>query len=84
MDRQFLALNDRWNVAFDQNQWIVQKRTGTEWRSVSFIASDKRILQRILCSLDIIPTAEAKRTVRCLPDSFKDWYASLASSEASE
>jgi hypothetical protein len=84
MDRQFLLLNDRWALAYDQLQWIIQRRAGTEWRSVSFIATKKRILYRVLDEKGIKPTPEAERVLRCLPDSFNDWYAELQLMEAAE
>ena len=84
MDQQFLMLNDRWALAYDHLQWIVQRRSGSEWRSVSFIGTGKRILQRDLGEKGIVTAPEAERSLRCLPDTFKEWYASLQYSEAAE
>lgn len=84
MDEQFLFLNDRWALAYDGNQWIVQRRAGTEWRAKSFVAGQKHVLQRVLDEKGVIPTPEAKRALRHLPDSFRDWYASFQFRGAAE
>lgn len=84
MDRQFLRLNDRWALAYDDLQWIVQRRAGREWKAWSFIATEKRILERVLREDGVKPTPEAERALRCLPDSFEEWYQQLQFAEAAE
>ncbi len=82
MDRQFLRLNDRWALAYDRNQWIIQMRIpprrdrqGEQWRGVSFIGSNKNILWRCLeeKGIDLIP--EARVYIEAMPHRFLDWLA---------
>ncbi len=72
-DCLFLRLSDGWALAYDANQWIIQKRTGTRWRSISFIASKKHILWRCLEEKGAEITPEAKAALDALPDSFKEF-----------
>ena len=74
-DRQFLRLNDRWALAYDPRQWIVQYRGGKTWQSVSFIGSEKRVLVRALAEKGVTPTPDAQRALGHLPDSFREWYS---------
>ena len=50
-DRQFLQLSERWALAFDSLQWIIQRRGGFDkkrgewnWRALCFISSNRDIL----------------------------------------
>ena len=54
-DRQFLRLSERWALAYDKNQWIVQRRHGQRWRNVSFVASEKRVLVRVIKEKGVKP-----------------------------
>ncbi len=54
-NRQFLRLREKWALAYDNAQWIVQRarrnrnrRDGLEWRAIAFVASDKGVLHRVL------------------------------------
>ena len=82
MDRQFLRLSDRWALAYDRNQWIIQTcisprrdRQGDQWRGVSFIGSNKDILWRCLEERGIDPTPEARAVIDAMPFRFLDWLA---------
>ncbi len=82
MDRQFLRLNDRWALAYDRNQWIIQMRIsprrdrqGEQWRGVSFIGSNKDILWRCLEEKGIDVTPEARAYIDAMPHRFLDWLA---------
>jgi len=75
VDRQFLRLNDRWALAYDEAQWIIQRREGAAWRGVSFIGSNKDILWRCLEERGIDPTPEARAVIDAMPFRFLDWLA---------
>ena len=71
-----LDTKSRWRLAYDRQQWILQRRAGvpcwrgsdsaamrrTGWRAVSFIGSEKRVLARVLGEKGII-----------LPERFMDF-----------
>ena len=73
-DEQFLKLNNRWALAFDPFQWIVQRRAGIEWRAMSFISTKKRILLDVLDKKGVQPTHEANDALRYLPENFTEWH----------
>ncbi len=64
----------RWRLAYDSQQWVVQRRTqkprarrfkghaitDSGWRAVSFVASTKRVLRRVLGEAGVILTPEAQ------------------------
>ena len=74
-DVQFLMLNGRWALAFDRLQWIVQHRRGKpgreQWRPVSFVATDRRVLQRVLCENGVELTPETQAALESLPGTFR-------------
>ncbi len=79
-DRQFLKLNDRWALAYDSLQWIIQYRTSKKgkpekWGGVSFISSDRDILVLTLREKDIVPDPGKMEEVLALPYTFKVWIA---------
>ena len=77
----------RWRLAYDKNQWVLQRRrraprcserTGiadSGWRGVSFIGSEKRILCRCLRDKGVVLTAEAQARLDALPERFADFIA---------
>ena len=79
----------RWRLAYDRQQWVVQRRTqkarashieghavaDSGWRGVSFIGSEKRVLRRVLGEKRVILTAEAQARLDALPDMFMDFIA---------
>lgn len=77
-DTPFLQLSERWRLAYDRHQWIVQKRGSFDpkrdcyrWEGVSFIAERRAGLVRSL--LDKGAAVDDWRTVLMLPDTFKEW-----------
>ena len=74
-DKQFLRLSEKWMLAFDPAQWILQRREGAAWRGVSFIGSNKDILWRCLEERGIDPTPEARAVIDAMPFRFLDWLA---------
>ncbi len=79
----------RWRLAYDRQQWVVQRRAGTPcrrgsdsaamrstgWRAVSFIAGEKRVLPRVLGEHGVVLTAEAQARLDALPERFADFLA---------
>jgi len=74
-----IRLCDDWALGYDNQQWIVYKRRQqqgkTAWRPMSFIASKKLVLLRVIAELGCVPTADAQRDLDQLPDTFRAWLA---------
>jgi len=67
----FLQINNDWALSTDKLQWILQRRSGTRWRDVAFISSNKATLSRCM-SENGVPAADAWKALRCLPDTFAE------------
>ena len=78
-DIQFLRLNGHWALACDRLQWVVQHRRGKpgreQWRPVSFVATDRRVLLRVLRENGVEFTPEARTALESLPDTFRGFLA---------
>jgi hypothetical protein len=72
-DRQFLRLSEKWALAFDSHQWIIQRRRGKKWDSIAFVGSEKRVLQRALAEKGAEISPEALAALARLPDRFLEW-----------
>ncbi len=79
-DTRFLRLSEKWALAYDKNQWIVQKRKalgkkGEEcrWAAVSFVASNKYILWRVLREKCAEIDPAAREYIDAMPDTFREW-----------
>ena len=84
-----LDADGRWRLAFDRQQWVVQRRVGkprpgrsgsaavrdTGWKGISFIGSTKRVLDRCIREAGVVLTAEAQAQLDALPDQFMDFVA---------
>ncbi len=77
VDTRFLRLSENWALAYDKNQWIVQRarrnrnKVGClEWRAVAFVASDKGVLQRVLREKGAVIDSEGHSALRRLPETF--------------
>ena len=86
-DKQFLRLSDRWALAYDSLQWIIQKRESAkgkpeQWRGVSFISSNRDILVLTFREIGIVPDLGKMEEVMALPYTFKEWYAQHRTEEA--
>ena len=95
-DRPLFILDaeKRWRLAFDPNQWVIQRKKGVArrsersgirdsgWRGVSFVAGEKRILYRCLRENGIILTLDARVAVDSLPETFLEWLAARDRAEA--
>lgn len=75
VDKQFLRLSDRWALAHNKNQWIVQRLDGGKWCSVSFVASEKRVLMRVLREKGAEISPDARVALDALPETFRAWRA---------
>ncbi len=77
-DRVFLDLCEGWALGADELQWIVMRRKKRRdqayWNPEAFIATEKRILRRVLREKGIQPTPEAAEYIDAMPDTFKEWY----------
>jgi len=77
----------RWQLAYDDQQWVIQCRrraprpsnsagiSDTGWRGVSFIGSDQRTLRRCLSEKGVILTPAARANLDALPEQFLDFIA---------
>ena len=80
-----LDAEGRWRLAYDSNQWIIQRRKGSTrpanrsgiaesgWRGVSFVGSTKTTLRRVLREAGVGLTAEAQARLDALPEQFLDF-----------
>ena len=81
-DTQFLRLSEKWALAFDNAQWIVQRAErdrgsegGVRWRAVAFIASDKGTLERVLQEKGAVIGGDGLAALGRLPDTFREWIS---------
>ncbi len=81
-DRQFLRLSENWALAYDNAQWIVQRRKAPSkkggacrWAAVSFVASNKDILWRVLREKGAKIAPEARAALDTLPETFREWIS---------
>ena len=71
-----LTADGRWRLAYDGNQWVLQKRASkpgprsTGWLGVSFIGSQKRHLWRLFGEKRIQLTDEAVAKMNAMPEGF--------------
>ncbi len=82
MDRQFLRLSEKWALAYDKSQWIVQRRKapgkkggGCRWAAVSFVASNKAVLLRVLREKGAQVDPAAREYIDAMPPTFREWIA---------
>lgn len=73
----FLHLCEGWGLSHDRLQWLLVQWQGEArgWRPISFVASNKGVLMRVLRENDVTPTPEAKAALDRLPATFKKWLA---------
>ena len=84
-----LDAEGRWRLAYDSNQWVIQRRTqkprvrrleghaiaDTGWRGVSFVGGKKATLDRLFREKGISLTPEANARIDALPEQFMDFIA---------
>ena len=76
-DKIFLRLSDRWALGYDDLQWIVMHYRPPRWRSISFVASTKVVLMRVLEEDGAEITPEAQTVLDHLPDTFREFLTNL-------
>ncbi len=81
-DRQFLRLSEKWALAYDKSQWIVQKRKAPSkkggacrWAAVSFVASNKADLLRVLREKGAEIGPAAREYIDAMPNTFREWIS---------
>ncbi len=81
-----LDAEGRWRLAYDAQQWVIQRRTkkprvshteggsiaDSGWRGVSFVGGKKATLVRVLGEKGVVLTAEAQARLDALPETFRD------------
>ncbi len=79
----------RWRLAFDSNQWIIQRRVGkplpgrsdssagatSGWKAISFVGGRKATLERLFGEKDVALTPEAQARLDALSEQFMDFIA---------
>ena len=84
-----LDADGRWRLAYDNNQWVIQRRTqkprvrrleghaiaDTGWRGVSFVGGKKATLDLLFREKGVSLTAEAQARLDALPEQFMDFIA---------
>ncbi len=75
VDTQFLRLSEKWALAYDKNQWIVQHYMRPKWRSIAFVGSTKGVLMRVLTEKGAKVAPEARAALDTLPETFREWIS---------
>ena len=82
-----LDTDGRWRLAYDRQQWIIQRRKGpprpanvvpgrtSGWMAISFVGGKKATLARLFHEKGISLTAEAQTQFDSLPEQFQDFIA---------
>ena len=73
IDRQIIT-GDRFAIATDGNQWVLQRRTGQKWLAISFVRSTKATLARCMREADAT-ALEIETLLADLPAHFPGWEA---------
>jgi hypothetical protein len=87
-----LDADGRWRLAYDRQQWVLQRRVGNPlpgrsgsaagatsgWKAVSFIGSEKRILHRCIREHGVALTPDATARLDALPERFVDFLVDRA------
>lgn len=81
-DRFLFDLAPGWALGFDDLQWILLKRYNPgrghrrwPWKGVSFIASEKRFLERVIREKRVPLTPEGRAQLNALPATFREFLA---------
>ncbi len=82
-----LDAEGRWRLAYDRNQWVIQRRKGpprpygvvpgraSGWMALSFVGGKKTTLERLFWEKGISLTPEAQARLDALPERFLDFVA---------
>nr|BDD44736.1 hypothetical protein 2 [Rhodospirillaceae bacterium] len=86
-DRFLFQLDDKHALGADPLQWMVlrcRKQGVDDWYPISFIATEKSILLRVLKDKGVDPTPAAVAALSALPDTFREWCDQDDVQEAAE
>ncbi len=86
-DRPLINLDTegRWRLAYDRQQWIIQRRVGAArpsdsgavlksgWQAVSYVGGKKATLLRLFREKGVVLTPEAQAQLEALPVQFMDF-----------
>lgn len=81
-DTPILSLNDRWRLAYDPLQWVVQRRDGkgdgksSGWRGITYPGHVSTIW-RTVGEKRISVTATASATLTAWPEKHGEWLAGV-------
>ena len=83
--KPFLEFGAGWALAADKNQWILcrrRMRQGTAtWQPVAYVASDKRMLMRVMLRKGMAPSPDAQAAVHAFfdspPHTFREWVEAI-------
>ncbi len=82
VDTHFLCLSEKWALAYDNAQWIVQRRKAPgkkggarRWAAVSFVASNKADLLRVLREKGAEIDPAPREYIDAMPDTFREWIS---------
>ena len=65
-DLPLFDLAPDWRLAHDRLQWVLQRKQGSKWRALHFVATKKAVLERIFREEGICLTPDARRAVDAL------------------
>ncbi len=82
-----LDTEGRWRLAYDRQQWIIERRTkkarvglteggsiaDSGWRGVSYVGGKKATLLRLFREKGVVLTAEGQARFDALPEQFTDF-----------
>ncbi len=87
-ERQFLRLSERWALAYDNLQWVIQRRCRFDkrrgkwnWGALSFISSNRDILVLTLPEKRAVLEHGKMEEVLALPYTFREWIAQRRAEE---
>ena len=72
-----LDAKDRWRLAYDRLQWVLQKHKPKSGKAqgVAFVATYKRILMGVIREKGVPLTAEAVTQLDALPETFREFIS---------
>ena len=80
-----LDAEGRWRLAYDSNQWVIQRRKGpprpygvvsgrdSGWMALSFVGGKKTTLERLFREKGVSLTPEARARLDALPEQLLDF-----------
>ena len=77
IDTPFLQLAEKWRLAFDREQWVVQKarkiKGHLQWHGIAFVGDRKAVLCRVLRENRAEVSESGERALKRLPDTFREF-----------